>query len=348
MKKIFIIFFILLSFWYNLTKANFNNFFSILPEEQKNYWNIKILEIVFGWDIMLSRTVGYKNKKEGYDKTFKKFYPNENFSEKTLLFYNLESPFSEKDNDVLERTFIFRANKRNMEVINNLRKKKKMILSLANNHILNAWIDWLNLTTYLLDKNNILHIWVSKGEKIPYKKYFHNSVNICFSGYTYDWRDIKTKNENYFINKIEKEKIISDLEKMKKDNCDFKLVSLHWWEEYIFKASKKQKDLAHSIIDAWADLILGHHSHIPGEIELYKWKYIFYSLWNFIFDQNWWTTYKDKNMDAIYDEKLRKNTIPTYIWNTYYHKYLISENNINLVETQNIKHRINNWILEKY
>lgn len=95
-------------------------------------------------------------------------------------------------------------------------------------------------------------------------------------------------------------------------------------------------------------MILGHHSHIPGEIENYKWKYIYYSLWNFIFDQNWWKTYKDKSMDTIYDEKLKRNTIPTYIWNTFYHKYKINWENVKLVETKNIKHRIDNWILEKY
>lgn len=342
MKKIFLAFFII---FFLISNTDYENFLKIF---EKKVENSKTLEIAFWWDIMLSRTVGYKNKKEGYHKTFEKFYPNEFFSDNTLLFYNLESPFSEKDNDVLERTFVFKANKRNMEVINNLRKKKKMILSLANNHITNAWIEGINLTLDLLDKNNILHTWVSKSERIPYKKYFHNSVNICFSGYTYDWRDIKTKNENYFINKIEKEKILSDLEEMKKNNCDFKLISLHWWEEYIFKASKKQKDLAHSIIDAWADLILGHHSHIPGEIELYKWKYIYYSLWNFIFDQDWGKTTKEANVDRIYDEKLKKNTVPTYIWNTFYHKYLITENNISLLEIQNIKHRINSWFLEKY
>ncbi len=63
--------------------------------------NPKTLEIAFGWDLMLSRTVWYLNKRDWFDRIFKKFHPNKIFSKNTLLFYNLESPFSEIDNDKL-------------------------------------------------------------------------------------------------------------------------------------------------------------------------------------------------------------------------------------------------------
>ncbi len=38
---------------------------------------------------------------------------------------------------------------------------------------------------------------------------------------------------------------------------------------------------AHACIDAGADLIMGHHAHVPKGIEIYKGKAIFYSLSNF-------------------------------------------------------------------
>jgi poly-gamma-glutamate synthesis protein (capsule biosynthesis protein) len=37
----------------------------------------------------------------------------------------------------------------------------------------------------------------------------------------------------------------------------------------------------HAMIDAGADMVLGHHAHVPKGIEMYKGKAIFYSLSNF-------------------------------------------------------------------
>lgn len=312
----------------------------------------RFLELQFWWDIMLSRWVWARNKKYWYDRILKNFNPNENISKNTVLFYNLESPFSEVDSDVDKASFIFKANKKNIEVLNWLKKENPMIISLANNHITNAWWAWIDTSLELLKENNIVSVWVWREEE-SFKEIFQNWLKVCFSAYTYDWytfysRDKNWKKQKYFINKIEKEKILKNLEKMKNNNCDFKAISLHWWAEYRVKASKKQKELAHSLIDNWADIIIWHHSHILWEIEDYKGKKIYYSLGNFIFDQNWWKTTDEKWVDYVYDEKLGKNTVQTYIWNTFYNKYEIIWDSINLVEERNIKHRINYWEINKY
>jgi hypothetical protein len=44
--------------------------------------------------------------------------------------------------------------------------------------------------------------------------------------------------------------------------------------------------LGHTFVDAGADLVIGAHPHVVQPIEVYKDKAIFYSLGNFIFDQN--------------------------------------------------------------
>lgn len=51
-----------------------------------------------------------------------------------------------------------------------------------------------------------------------------------------------------------------------------------WWPRVI---SDYQVTVAHACIDAGADLILGHHAHLPKAIEVYKGKAVFYSLSNF-------------------------------------------------------------------
>ncbi len=65
----------------------------------------------------------------------------------------------------------------------------------------------------------------------------------------------------------------------------FDIVSIHWGPEYALTSAEVQQELGHKIIDAGADLIIGHHPHVVQEIEEYEGKLIFYSLGNFIFDQ---------------------------------------------------------------
>jgi len=60
---------------------------------------------------------------------------------------------------------------------------------------------------------------------------------------------------------------------------------MHWGLHYVpAMLAMYQRDLGHAIIDAGADIILGHHPHMLRAIEVYKGKAIFYSLGNFAFD----------------------------------------------------------------
>lgn len=61
---------------------------------------------------------------------------------------------------------------------------------------------------------------------------------------------------------------------------------MHWGEEKRFKTTTTQRQYGHAIIDVGADLVLGNHSHVVGEIEKYNGKYIVYSLGNFCFGGN--------------------------------------------------------------
>lgn len=67
--------------------------------------------------------------------------------------------------------------------------------------------------------------------------------------------------------------------------ADFIIVYPHWGNEYQTTASTTQQQLAHALIDAGADAIIGHHPHVVQNTEIYQGKFIAYSLGNFIFDQ---------------------------------------------------------------
>ena len=85
---------------------------------------------------------------------------------------------------------------------------------------------------------------------------------------------------------VKEEEIIKTTKTVKSLNPDnFLIISLHWGEEYKLINSPAQQKLAHWLIEAGADLIIGHHPHVVQNIEKYQGKLIFYSLGNFIFDQ---------------------------------------------------------------
>ena len=61
------------------------------------------------------------------------------------------------------------------------------------------------------------------------------------------------------------------------------------------------------MIDAGADIIVGHHPHVLQSFDVYKQGVIFYSLGNFVFDQGWTRT-KDS---ALVQYHLRDNGTAT-------------------------------------
>lgn len=296
------------------SKSDFSLFPSHLSQENS-------ISLIVGWDIMLSRGIWRWAKREGYDRTFSNngFNPLSQFSSynswSTLLFFNLESPFSPVDNDKPKGWFLFRANSGNIQILKDIRADNTLLLSLANNHTNNAWGLGIQFSRELLKSANIPNFWAwnstEEAEKIL--KINKNWLNLCFQAYSYDGSFYKKQKIPLTRNPLEKNRILSDLSKMQKLNCDLKILSLHRGSEYHIYPTKQQKELAHAFIDHGADLIIGNHSHIPWEREIYKDKPIFYSLGNFLFDQDRGKKSTGGKFDYIRDFDRKKLTVPTYI-----------------------------------
>ncbi len=71
-----------------------------------------------------------------------------------------------------------------------------------------------------------------------------------------------------------------------RDDVDFVAVSFHWAIENSQDTHPQARAFAQDIVDAGADLILGHHPHMPRGVEVYKGRVIFYSFGNLIFGHN--------------------------------------------------------------
>ena len=72
-----------------------------------------------------------------------------------------------------------------------------------------------------------------------------------------------------------------------RQQADLVIPFFHWGIEYTKDPTSHQQQVAHTAIDAGADMVLGSHPHWIQAMEAYKGRLIVYCLGNFIFDQDW-------------------------------------------------------------
>lgn len=77
-----------------------------------------------------------------------------------------------------------------------------------------------------------------------------------------------------------------EIEKLQDAGCDYIIYTIHAGKEYSNSQNELQQEMARSIIDAGADLIIGTHPHVVQGIEHYQDGLILYSLGNFVFGGN--------------------------------------------------------------
>jgi len=161
------------------------------------------------------------------------------------------------------------------------------VACLANNHIYDHLDSGFNNTINFLKKNDILYTGAditTQSTPIPLilRK---NNVSIAILNYVTDDTNIcrpdKSNIQCNIFKTDEVLKIISDI----RDKVHFIFVVLHWGgivEGGLFP-DYHQRKIAKQLIDSGVDLIIGHHSHTIQPYEIYKNKYIFYSIGNFCF-----------------------------------------------------------------
>lgn len=205
-----------------------------------------------------------------------------------LTFANLESPLSDK----AKRVGAFLAP---TSFANGLKWSGIDLVSIANNHALDAGIQGLKDTLNSLEKINLPAI--GGGEDLESARrpfiFEKNGVRLGFLAYT---MSENSGNSSYAqpnrpgVMSTEFSLIQTDIQKLK-PQVDYVILSFHWGLNNGEKPPFWVRHLAHKTIDSGADIILGHHPHYPHGIEMYKGKPIIYSLGNFIFGHNhpFWT-----------------------------------------------------------
>lgn len=90
---------------------------------------------------------------------------------------------------------------------------------------------------------------------------------------------------------------------------DIQIVFIHWGNEYESQHSYVQEELATSLVEAGADLIVGHHPHVVQDVGVVDGVVVFYSLGNYVFDQYFSTEVQEGlvlSLDMSGDEPLMR------------------------------------------
>jgi poly-gamma-glutamate capsule biosynthesis protein CapA/YwtB (metallophosphatase superfamily)/uncharacterized membrane protein (UPF0127 family) len=286
MKNKFIYFFLILSgifviFFFNFLNENINetktyNYISIEKYDPIKYNENHEIKLLFVGDIMMTRSV--EGKIEDLNKKF--IFPFLNILNYLKTFdyviANLEGPISDKGTKVGSK-YSFRMKPEVAEALSNANIK---IVNLANNHIFDYGKIAFEDTLKNLEKNNINYFGNSYEPLIVEKE----GVKIGFLGFSDFLKHLEVRENKTGISVVNSK--LSEIIEKAKEKVDILIVSFHWGEEYQELANERQRKLAKIAIDSGADLVIGHHPHVIQDIEKYKDKFIFYSLGNFIFDQN--------------------------------------------------------------
>lgn len=150
------------------------------------------------------------------------------------------------------------------------------VCNVANNHSYDYYKDGYDDTVEALSDAGMTVI----DETMPYISQINGVETVLITGnYVHDAAKPQRAGQqltNYLIEQVKKYK--------KQDNIV--VVLCHWGVELQTSPIPEQKSRAHSFIEAGADLVVGNHPHVMQGIELYKGKYICYSLGNFAFGGN--------------------------------------------------------------
>ena len=248
-----------------------------------------------------------------------------------LVFSQVECAYSERGQRADDRGWGgFRAHPRNVPAIANAGIK---VASIAGNHTMDYGPDAFCDTLDHFQKNGIKTIGGGRNIKEARTPALFeiDGTRVAFLGYNSiiktDWiaredypgmapLQVKTFYEQLDWQpgtpaKVWTLPVLDDMLAVERDiagarqTADIVVVSVHWGVHHMGDPAMYQIDAGRRMIDAGADLILGHHTHRLNPIMKYKGKFIFFGLGNFAFQSG-----KDPNDPYLQITKQLYHTSP--------------------------------------
>ena len=248
---------------------------SVLAEE---------LKIILTGDILLDRGVRQVIEHHGVDHLFSDGIDSV-FRSAQIVVGNLECPATKIEAPVFKR-FIFRSEP---EWLQTLHQHGITHLNLANNHAIDQGREGLMDTKQKIIEAGMIPIGAGAtmqeaAEPVllteqPRKVWLVASLRLALENYTYltDLPSVSQEPMDSLLERVHRLKMA--------DSTAIVIVSLHWGGEHTLKPVTRQRLEAHQLLMAGADVLVCHHTHTLQTIETFQGKKIYYSIGNFIFDQ---------------------------------------------------------------
>lgn len=245
------------------------------------------------------------------------------FKKADIIFGNLESVLGDKSDKLFfpGKPYNFIAP---LKTADTLQWLGFNVLSMANNHTMDYGGSPITKTRKALIKRGISPFGAGKNLDEARKPAIRTvrDTKFGFLGYSIGHSPLVFASKKRAGAVPYNMKIMLDDIKSYRSKVDVLVISLHWGVEYEKEPSKNQIKVAHTLIDAGADVILGHHPHVMQGIEFYKGKLIAYSLGNFLFDQKHKDTPRSFMLVMKFKNKklLRAYVEPLGRFNSFYPK----------------------------
>jgi hypothetical protein len=149
--------------------------------------------------------------------------------------------------------------------------------SVANNHVMQHGDQAFNRMLKSIESYGSAHVGSLVRKSI---KFEHQNKKIGVVAFSQ--REEKYTDSPLYWYMPEFNEVKSELGEI--SDVDFKIAYVHWGNEFVDRPYVDQKKFGHWLVDIGFDLIVGLHPHVLQGFEIYKGKYIFYSIGNFLFN----------------------------------------------------------------
>lgn len=239
------------------------------------------LTVAAGGDVLGDRKVGTFMDAHGGAAVFEGVKPYMEGAD--VAFVNLEGPISDQGSRNTRKQFTFRARPALMD---GLLSAGIDVVSLANNHSLDYRWGALSDCIARLDAAGIAHAGAGVDAAAAAAPAMLQTpagtvALIAVSEITASFA--AGTNPGTYYTSSPHEGLLANVAAADKQ-ADFVIVSLHWGKEYNPGVTDHQVFLGRKLIEAGADLILGHHPHVIEGLEIYNDRLIVYSMGDFVFD----------------------------------------------------------------
>ena len=248
------------------------------------------LTITLTGDILLDRGVRRYIQKAGIDSLFTPEIDSI-FAHSDIVVGNLECPATNLRTPAMKQ-FVFRANP---EWLNDLHRHGITHLNLANNHSVDQRRGGLRSTYDNCLRAGIVPLGAGRtmaeaSEPVLLTTHHSPLTPLSSKKYLFATQQLPLENfpylpDSFSVSQESIDTLCQRVSRLRKaDPTAYIIVCPHWGIEHVTTPTPWQRRHARALIDAGADIIVGHHSHTLQTIEEYNGKPIYYSIGNFIFD----------------------------------------------------------------